>query len=128
MCRTLVILIAAGVLFIGLAVGQQEPAPAQVPTVPAPPRPPSPPPDDRAPQPRERRPGEGQPPGRFGDGGGPHGSDKLAANQHFVYVLRGDVLYQFNAANLSFVTKVKLPDPEPPRPRPGSDRPPPPPQ
>jgi hypothetical protein len=44
--------------------------------------------------------------------------DMMTANDRYVYVLRGDVLYQFDARDLKLLRQVRLPE------RPGPERPP----
>jgi hypothetical protein len=65
-------------------------------------------------------PGQPPPPGRHIVFGGPA---SIAAGGNYVYVLRGNTLFQMRASDLSFVKQMELPAPgpgegEPPNPNP----------
>ena len=54
------------------------------------------------------------------------GHSNMVANDKFVYVLRGNTLYQFSTDGLKLVSKAELPRPERPEPREHHERKPPP--
>jgi hypothetical protein len=52
------------------------------------------------------------PPRGFGDFGGPlPGSGSVTANERYVYVLKDNVVYQFDAQSLQFIRQAPLPEP-----------------
>ena len=126
MSRRMLMLVALG---LAIAVGATTSYAARL--VQPPERPEPPPRNDNREQPGPARPGDA--PMRVLAGGG----IQMTCNEKYVYILRGEELFQYDATTLEPIKKVKIPPPDRQQPQPrgeerrpprNDDRPPPPPE